>query len=546
MLLHGRYRVERPLGAGGAGQAYLARDERSGRAVVVKELFGAAGETLPRELALLRQLDHPQVQRYVDAFVAELRMVPRLHLVTEFVPGRPLSALERRLPQAEVLGLVEQLLEIVTWLQRLSPPVLHRDIKPANLILRDDGRLVLIDFGVATDGVQRTFQHTMAAGTLGYQAPEQIAGDPGPASDLYSVGVTALELLTGRAPFELLSGQGLRWERAASHLEPWLRAWLGRCLAPEPAQRFQSAEQALAGLRSRAAPPAPPKPRAPARPRSVEPLAPAARGVLVATGVLLVGALALVALLVGRSGPAPQAPTPAPVDRGALCEDGDAEACLAAAKNQREAGSRAGLEQAAGLTARACELGSAEGCWAMAQAYEPQGWLGPDPEAALRWWFEACAANATNACAVLRARAEAADPAQLAPLAEAQIQRLSPSCSAPGVAERTHLDAVRCATALDWLRREWAGPTDPAGAPLQLTQEACAGGALWACSAVAEALRQGVGQPADPLAARGLYLWLCEQGAPQACDQADQLLMGDASTEAATATSPLRATSPSR
>jgi serine/threonine protein kinase len=255
-LLHGRYRLVRALGEGGGGQTWLAIDEHTGASVAVKELraplVGPARDVVDRETSLLASLHHPQIPKFIEAFVEDVRMVPRLHLVLEYVDGTPLSeaVAQRRFAQGEVKAIVLDLLAVVTWLHGLAPPLLHRDIKPSNVILRPNGTVALIDFGVATDAVDRTFQHTMAVGTLGYQAPEQIAGEPIPASDVYSVGVLALELLTRTPPRTLLSGQTLRWEGSAKHLDPAWRAWLTRALDPNPSRRFPDARVALRALQS--------------------------------------------------------------------------------------------------------------------------------------------------------------------------------------------------------------------------------------------------------------------------------------------------------
>ncbi|TVQ88558.1 MAG: hypothetical protein EA397_16960 [Deltaproteobacteria bacterium] len=253
-LLNDRYQIIAPLGEGGAGTTWRALDTQRNAEVTVKKLnipLNATNEVmLERETRLLGQLTHPQIPRFVDAFVDEFRMRRYLHLVLDFVPGEPLSAAmaDRRFSQDEVRDLVADLLGILAWLHRLAPPVIHRDVKPSNLILRPDGRIALIDFGLATDAVDRTFLHTMAVGTLGYQAPEQIAGDPCPASDVYGAGVVALELLTRASPRELLSGQTLRWQGRASRLSPEWRRWLERALSPDRDQRFADGAAALEAL----------------------------------------------------------------------------------------------------------------------------------------------------------------------------------------------------------------------------------------------------------------------------------------------------------
>ena len=111
-------------------------------------------------------------------------------------------------------------------------------------MIGDDERLVLIDFGLAIDSVDRTFDHTMLAGTLGYQSMEQIAGRPTIQCDCYSVGVLAVELLTGQAPQTMLNGMTFEWQRKCMHLPLHLQEWLDKMLHVDPGQRFSNARSA--------------------------------------------------------------------------------------------------------------------------------------------------------------------------------------------------------------------------------------------------------------------------------------------------------------
>lgn len=304
-LLHDRYELTKPLGQGGGGQTWLARDTQTGASVTIKELRvdlrGDAKAVVEREARLLGQLNHPQIPRFVQAFVEDVRMVPRLHLVLEHVPGEPLSEIvaRKRLTQGEAIALIDDLLSVLAWLHALSPPMIHRDIKPQNLIVRPDGRVVLIDFGSATDAGDRTFMHTMVVGTLGYQAPEQIIGEPCPGSDVYGAGVVALELLTRRDPRALLSGQRLRWQGPAKALSPALQAWLARALAPEPADRFANADEALRALRAGDSAPATSPDRDPSTPATT---GGANAGVMAGGAAAALGLVASLGLLFGWIG----------------------------------------------------------------------------------------------------------------------------------------------------------------------------------------------------------------------------------------------------
>ena len=149
----------------------------------------------------------------------------------------------------ECVEIFEQILLLLSYIHSFQPSLIHRDIKPSNLLVQEDGRLVLIDFGIAVDDVHRTFGKTMNVGTMGYQAPEQAHGDPTTKSDLYSVGVIAVELFTRTKPSDLVTHQGVfEWERKCMDLPmKWYR-WLEKMLNSDPKKRFVSASEAIQNM----------------------------------------------------------------------------------------------------------------------------------------------------------------------------------------------------------------------------------------------------------------------------------------------------------
>ena len=247
------FRVLRSLGGGGARRTYLA-EAPDGARVVLKELSIATApdaqalDGFAREARMLRELRHPKLPIYLDAFQEEEGPRARLYLAYRYLDGISLQQEleERRYSEDEVLELVEQVLEILRHLHCLQPPLIHRDLKPANLVRRRDGAISLIDFGVARS-LDRTVNSGTLAGTVGYMPPEQLAGQVDLTSDLYALGATALHLLTRTAPWEFMDGPELRLPRLPS--APVARALLRRMLAPRRAQRFSSAREALVALR---------------------------------------------------------------------------------------------------------------------------------------------------------------------------------------------------------------------------------------------------------------------------------------------------------
>ncbi len=293
-VLAASFRVLQALGGGGARRTWLAAGPDGAR-VVLKELSIATApdaqalDAFAREARMLRELRHPRLPAYLDAFQEEEGPRARLYLAYRYLDGISLQQEleERRYSEEEVLELVEQVLEILRHLHGLQPPLIHRDLKPANLIRRRDGAISVIDFGVARS-LDRTVNSGTLAGTVGYMPPEQLAGQVDLTSDLYALGATALHLLTRTAPWEFMDGPELRLPRLRT--APIARALLRRMLAPRRAQRFSSAREALVALQ---------RLRAGGRKRP--------RAALAGAGV----AAATLALVLSNLGAAP-VPTPAP------------------------------------------------------------------------------------------------------------------------------------------------------------------------------------------------------------------------------------------
>jgi serine/threonine-protein kinase len=202
-VIAGRYRIERLLGAGASGRVFLAADEVAGRSVAIKMFFaagargGAAYERFVREARLASTLRHPSLVEVYDV------SVERGYLVMEYLPG---GSLAQRLSAGERLSPAQirrMALDIVGGLEAAHHRgVVHRDVKPANVFFDARGTAKLGDFGVAHLVDLGQTQTGGLIGTLAYMSPEQITGAPiSIAADLYSVGVTLFEAVTGRMPF---------------------------------------------------------------------------------------------------------------------------------------------------------------------------------------------------------------------------------------------------------------------------------------------------------------------------------------------------------
>lgn len=256
-VLQNRYRLTKILGQGGFGRTYLAEDlGRFNELCALKELIPSAGdyaldkskELFQREAAILYKIQHPQVPQFRATFEQD----QRLFLVQDYVEGKTYRMLldERRahnqtFSEAEILQLLRQLLPVLAHLHIRG--IIHRDISPDNIILRNDGKPVLIDFGVVKELATRfqspniTPQPT-TVGKLGYAPSEQIqTGRAYPSSDLYALAVTCVVLLSGREPQELFDDTAMtwNWQRWAT-VSPGLAQLLNRMLSYKPSDRYQS------------------------------------------------------------------------------------------------------------------------------------------------------------------------------------------------------------------------------------------------------------------------------------------------------------------
>ncbi|TVQ95885.1 MAG: serine/threonine protein kinase [Deltaproteobacteria bacterium] len=256
-LLQGRYRIEDVLGEGALGRTYRAHDIEEDRPVAIKELLPARLKTwkdhelFEREAAMLQSLRHPGIPTYLDHFERVEGDRPRLFLVQEFIDGGTLSASLPSGPcsEDEVRIIAREVLNILTYLHALSPPVIHRDIKPDNLMHRNDGTIVLIDFGAVREVLDASdTEGSTMVGTFGYMPPEQYAGQAFPQSDLFALGATCIHLLTTDPPdhhFEKLFHIEIP---ADLPISVGFRRWIDRMIHPDLDQRFASAEEALNDL----------------------------------------------------------------------------------------------------------------------------------------------------------------------------------------------------------------------------------------------------------------------------------------------------------
>jgi WD40 repeat protein len=262
LRLRDRYLAVQPIGQGGFGRTFKAIDEDkpSKPFCVIKQFFpqmqGAtaaqkAAELFTQEASALEQLDYQNIPKLLAYFITPDR---RQYLVQEFIDGQNLKAeLEQDglFSSAQVRELLGTILPTLDYIHQLG--FIHRDIKPENIIRRTEGRkLYLVDFGAAkvTTPEQPPAQGT-TIGTPEFMAPEQCWGRAFPSSDLYSLGVTCLNLLTGVSPFTLFDDTNGQWnwrDTLTDPIEPQLGAVLDKLIQPRPIDRYPTAQAVIDAL----------------------------------------------------------------------------------------------------------------------------------------------------------------------------------------------------------------------------------------------------------------------------------------------------------
>jgi len=262
-----RYRILELLGSGAHGTVYKALDTRLQRLVALKLrhfAFNAeAKQVFFREAIALVRLKHPNVVQVYDADQAETFV----YQTFEYIEGRTLRQIMADAKPLDPAYAIEIVRQVGTGLEYAHlHGVIHRDVKPNNILISNDGRVLLADFGLAIAPSAPTLTQTgTIAGTPAYMSPEQVMGKPVDArSDIFSLGVVFYELLTGRKPFsgestaKLLSKVVEEVPASPRQIDSSISISINeivlKSLAKEPGQRFQTADEflrALAGINPR-------------------------------------------------------------------------------------------------------------------------------------------------------------------------------------------------------------------------------------------------------------------------------------------------------
>lgn len=247
----GKYRIERRIAQGGFAFVYQALDTIEGVRVALKmphqyNVTASMLDTFQREARLVAKLDHPNILPLKDASFIDGRFVITCRLGEKTLADR----LRNRIAFDTALQYIDQMIDGVAYAHRNR--IIHCDIKPENMILLPDGRLQLMDFGIAKVA-QRTIMKTMIAsgsGTVGYMAPEQAMGRPSARSDVFSIGLIAYKILTGHLPEWPFDWPPSGYATLKRKAHPDLIAVIRRSLEMRPSRRYRDGNDLLRAFRA--------------------------------------------------------------------------------------------------------------------------------------------------------------------------------------------------------------------------------------------------------------------------------------------------------
>lgn len=252
-VIDGKYEILTEIGHGGMSVVYLAMDTHLNKQWAVKEIkkkgSGKNDEiivnSLLAEANMMKRLDHPALPRIVDIIDNGIT----IYVVMDYIEGESLDkVLERYGAQPEdlVIGWAKQLCDALTYLHSQKPPIIYRDMKPANVMLKPEGNIKIIDFGIAREYKEQSLADTTVLGTKGYAPPEQYSGQTDARSDIFALGMTMHHLLTGVDP---RSGDAYAPVRMWNpELSEGIEIIIDKCVQPAPEKRYQSCEDLLYDL----------------------------------------------------------------------------------------------------------------------------------------------------------------------------------------------------------------------------------------------------------------------------------------------------------
>ena len=252
-VIDGKYEILTEIGHGGMSVVYLAMDTHLNKQWAVKEIRKKGNgkndevvvNSLLAEANLMKRLDHPSLPRIVDIIDNGIT----IFVVMDYIEGESLDKILAEYgaqPEELVIGWAKQLCDALSYLHSQKPPIIYRDMKPANVMLKPEGNIKIIDFGIAREYKELSLADTTVLGTKGYAPPEQYSGQTDARSDIYALGMTMHHLLTGIDPRTGETYAPVRmWNPEVSE---GMEMIIDKCVQPAAEHRYQNCQDLLYDL----------------------------------------------------------------------------------------------------------------------------------------------------------------------------------------------------------------------------------------------------------------------------------------------------------
>lgn len=254
-IIDGKYEILKQIGKGGMSVVYLAMDNRLNKQWAIKEIKKTSNgknnevivNSLIAEANLMKKLDHPSLPRIVDI----IDNGKTLYVIMDYIEGESLDKILLEYgaqPEELVISWGMQLCDALGYLHAQKPPIIYRDMKPANIMLKPEGNLKVIDFGIAREYKEQNLADTTVLGTKGYAPPEQHGSRQTDArSDIYALGMTLHHLLTGvdPRPADYMYLPVRQWK---PELSEGIEEIINKCTALDPEDRYQNCDELMYDL----------------------------------------------------------------------------------------------------------------------------------------------------------------------------------------------------------------------------------------------------------------------------------------------------------
>lgn len=252
-VIDDKYEILKEIGKGGMSHVYLAMDKRLNKQWAVKEIRKVGNgkndeiivNSLLAEANLMKKLDHPALPRIVDIIDNGVT----IYVIMDYIEGESLDKILEHYgaqPEERVIDWGKQLCDALSYLHSQKPPIIYRDMKPANIMLKPEGNIKIIDFGIAREYKEQNLADTTVLGTKGYAPPEQYSGQTDARSDIFALGMTMHQLLTNIDP---RNGEPYAPVRQWNpELSEGIEIIIDKCVEPAAENRYQTCADLLYDL----------------------------------------------------------------------------------------------------------------------------------------------------------------------------------------------------------------------------------------------------------------------------------------------------------